>query len=89
MTNNTAQFAVDLGQYVLGRWASGGAPDGAPDWLDPVRRRLRDTAIVLGAFFCGVVAGALLFAAHRYAALLPPLAMLVALWVWSLAAALR
>jgi hypothetical protein len=43
----------------------------------------------MAGFFCGTVAGALLFAAGKFLALLLPLAALIALWLWTLATVSR
>jgi uncharacterized membrane protein YoaK (UPF0700 family) len=90
MTANTGQLAADLGQLIIAWWAGRGATAAAPpDWLPAIRRRLVGTATVMAGFFCGTVAGALLFAAGKFLALLLPLAALIALWLWTLATVSR
>ena len=86
MTANTAQLAVDVAQFALARRERGGAE---PDWLGTLRQRLAGTASVMAGFFCGTVAGALVFALTGFVALLVPLGGLTAVWVWALMAAPR
>lgn len=88
MTANTAQLAVDVAQFALARRAARRVHlDGEPQWLAATRRRLAGTVSVMAGFFCGTLAGALLFAAVGFLALLLPLAALFGVWLWTLASA--
>ena len=77
MTANTAQLAVDLVQAIFARGEA----------TAPFYGRLIATLRVMAGFLAGTIAGALMFAALGFVALIAPLAVLAALAIWAMMSA--